>query len=45
MQFIATQVHSFPGSRTSANSINPTIVRLQDNALQQMKDEGDYMSI
>ncbi|XP_065912822.1 activating signal cointegrator 1-like isoform X2 [Dysidea avara] len=44
-QFIATQVHSFPGNSTSPNSINATIVRLQDNALQQMKDEGKCLSM
>ena len=45
LQFIASQVHSFPGNHTLPNSINTTIVRLQDNALQQMKDEGDYVCI
>jgi len=39
LQFIASQNYSFSG-RKSTNLVNNTTIRLQDNSLQEMKDEG-----
>ena len=39
LQFVASQSYSFSG-RKSTNLVNTGTVRLQDNSLQEMKDEG-----